>query len=170
MLLAHPKLPPVEVNDAVLSTQLLPSILDLLIETSSVNEGSMEVLKDLLPLYQGQSLLRPLIPEKGDKKEWHFSTMNPGGTWISMRAAGKPFRLVVPLISDAPWRFTNVVDDPFELQPDEDTDITSLFEVVQTRHGPDAAGWLSEAAHISQWWIAENHRRWKFDPNEPSDS
>lgn len=87
-----------------------------------------------------------------------------------MRAAAQPYRLVVPLISDAPWRFTNVVTDPFELEPEEDMDITALFEVVQTRHGPDAAKWLSEAAHISQWWIAENHRRWKFSPEESNSS
>ncbi|KAJ5793698.1 Alkaline phosphatase-like alpha/beta/alpha [Penicillium paradoxum] len=166
LLLAHPKLPQVEISDAVLSTQMLPSILDLLIETSSVNEGSMKVLKDLLPLYQGQSLLRPLIPEQDKKQEWHVSTMNPGGTWISLRAAAKPYRLVVPLISDAPWRFTNVVNDPLEFEPDEDTDITSLFDAVQTRHGSEAARWLSEAAHVSQWWIAENHRRWKYSPED----
>ncbi|KAJ5576896.1 hypothetical protein N7535_003822 [Penicillium sp. DV-2018c] len=166
LFLAHPKLPPVTVDSAVLSTQILPSILDILIESNSVNDGSMKVLKDLLPLYEGQSLLRPLIPEQGNKQEWHFSTMNPGGTWISMRAAAQPYRLVVPLIPDAPWRFTDVVADEFELSPEEDTDIAALFETVQARHGIAAAKWLSEAAHISQWWIAENHRRWGFNPEE----
>ncbi|KAI2733808.1 hypothetical protein CBS147332_823 [Penicillium roqueforti] len=170
LLLAHPKLPPIEISGAVLSTQMLPSILDILIETSNINEQSAHILKDLLPLYEGQSLLRPLISEQDKKSEWHFSTMNPGGTWVSMRAAGKPYRLVVPLIPDAPWRFTNVVADPLEFSPEEDTDIVSLFDAVQTRHGPEAARWLSEAAHVSQWWIADNFRRWKYSPDEPKTS
>ncbi|KGO72735.1 Alkaline phosphatase-like, alpha/beta/alpha [Penicillium italicum] len=167
LLFAHPKLPPVEISGAVLSTQILPSILDLLIETSNVNEQSAHILKDLLPLYEGQSLLRPLIPEQDKKQEWHFSTMNPGGTWVSMRAAAKPYRLVVPLIPNAPWRFSNVVTDPLEFAPEEDLDIVTLFDAVQTRHGPEVAKWLSEAAHVSQWWIAENHLRWKYSPNDP---
>ncbi|CAI7613677.1 unnamed protein product [Penicillium glandicola] len=168
LLMAHPKLPSVEISNAILSTQMLPSILDILIETSSINEQSAHILKDLLPLYEGQSLLRPLIDEQGKKQEWHFSTMNPGGTWVSMRSAAKPYRLVVPLIPDAPWRFTDVVADPLEFNPEEDTDIVSLFDLVQTRYGPKAAGWLSTAAHVSQWWIEENHRRWKYSPDEPT--
>ncbi|KAJ5493777.1 Alkaline phosphatase-like alpha/beta/alpha [Penicillium fimorum] len=168
LLVAHPKLPSVEISSAVISTQILPSILDILIETSSINEQSAHILKDLLPLYEGQSLLRPLISEQDKKQEWHFSTMNPGGTWISMRAAAKPYRLVVPLIPDAPWRFTDVVADPLEFHPEEDMNIVSLYDAVQTRYGPDAAMWVSEAAHISQWWIAENHRRWKFSPDDPT--
>jgi hypothetical protein len=115
-------------------------------------------------------LLRPLIPEQDKKQEWHFSTMNPGGTWVSMRAAAKPYRLVVPLIQDAPWRFTDVVADPLESDPEEDLNIVTLFDIVQTRHGTEAARWLSEAAHVSQWWIAENHRRWGYSPDEPRTS
>lgn len=152
-----------ELNNAVLSTQILPTILDLLIESSSIDEHDTHIVKDLLSLYEGQSMIRTLIPEKDGKYEWQFSTMNPGGTWVSMRAAEQPWRLVVPLITDAPWRFSDVVADPFEFLPEENLNIVTLHDIVQTRYGPNAAKWLSEAAHVSQWWIAENHKRWGYN-------
>ncbi|KAJ5337882.1 Alkaline phosphatase-like alpha/beta/alpha [Penicillium brevicompactum] len=163
LFFSHPKLPQIEVDSAVLSTQILPTILDLLIESSSIDEHDTKIVKDLLSMYEGQSMIRDLIPEQDGKREWHFSTMNPGGTWVSMRAAEQPYRLVVPLIADAPWRFTDVIADPFELRPEEDLNIVDLHDIVQTRYGPVAAKWLSEAAHVSQWWIAENHKRWGYN-------
>ena len=47
--------------------------------------------------------------------------------------------------------------------PEEEFDFVSLLGVVQTRYGPEVAKWLDEAAYVSQWWISENHRRWKYD-------
>lgn len=148
-----------------MSTSILPTMLDFLIETGSLDEQSAKIIGDLLPLYEGQTMLRPLIQEWDGKQEWQFNTMNPGGTWISLRAAAQPYRLVVPLKSDAPWRFTNPAVDPSELSPQEDLDIVALMDTVQTTHGPEAAKWLNEAAHVGQWWIAENHRRWKYNPH-----
>ncbi|KAJ5263219.1 hypothetical protein N7478_010824 [Penicillium angulare] len=170
LFFSHPKLPQIQVNSAVLSTQILPTILDLLVETSSVDEQSNKIIKDLLPMYEGQSMLRPLIPEHNGKQEWHFSTMNPGGTWFCMRAAAQPYRLVVPLKPDGTWRFTDVVADPFELRPEEDHQVVFLIDAVQKRHGPEAAKWLNEAAHVANWWVSENHRRWKYDPENPENS
>ncbi|KAJ5633284.1 Alkaline phosphatase-likealpha/beta/alpha [Penicillium lividum] len=165
---SHPKLPQIEVTSPVVSTQILPTILDLLIESSSLTGESLQIVKDLLPLYEGQSMLRPLIPEQDGKREWHFSTMNPGGTWFSMRDAVNPYRLVVPLVEDAPWRFTDIVADPFELHPDEELDFLSLLRDVEARHGVDASNWLNEAAHVAYWWIPENHRRWKYEAENES--
>lgn len=165
LLFSHPKLPQVEVDSAVLSTQILPTILDLLSESSSLNEDSTKIAKDLLPMYEGQSMLRPLITEQNGKQEWQFTVMNPGGTWVSLRSAAKPYRLVVPLMTDARWRFTNVEADPFEVRPDEEFDFPSLLEGVDMRHGPEVAKWLGEAARVAEWWISENHRRWKYDAN-----
>lgn len=161
-LFSHPKLPQIEVDSAVLSTQILPTILDLLIESSSLNKPSTQIIKDLLPLYEGQSMLRPLIPEQNGKQEWQFTVMNPGGTWISTRSAARPYRLVMPLMPDAQWRFTNVAEDPFELHPVEEFDFPSLLYVVEMWYGPEVAKWLDEAGYVSQWWVSENHRRWKY--------
>lgn len=170
LFFSHPKLPQIEVDSAVLSTQILPTLLDLLIETDSLNEPSMKIIKALLPLYEGQSMLRELIPERDGKQEWHFSTMNPGGTWVSMRAAAKPYRLVVPLIPDAPWRFTDVVADPLEFHPEENLDVLTLIDEVRAGYGLEAGNWLTEAAHVGQWFITENRRRWKYDPESSNGS
>ena len=80
-----------------------------------------------------------------------------------MRSAARPYRLVVPLKPDAQWRFTNVEEDPFELHPVEELDFLSLLVAVQARYGAQVGEWLDEAGHVSQWWISENHRRWKYD-------
>ncbi|KAJ5640104.1 Alkaline phosphatase-like alpha/beta/alpha [Penicillium longicatenatum] len=170
LFFSHPKIPQIEVNGPVVSTQILPTILDLLIESSSLTGESLQIVKDLLPLYEGQSMLRPLIPEQDGKREWHFSTMNPGGTWFSMRDAVHPYRLVVPLIPDAPWRFTDIIADPFELHFDEELDFLSLLRDVEARHGVNASAWLNEAAHVAYWWIPENHRRWKYEAEESNSS
>ncbi|EKV15862.1 hypothetical protein PDIP_38450 [Penicillium digitatum Pd1] len=170
LFFSHPKLPQLEVKNAVLSTQILPTILDLLVETSSIDEQSTKIVKDLLPMYEGQSMIRALIPEHDGKQEWHFSTMNPGGTWFCMRAAAQPYRLVVPLKPDAMWRFTDIVADPFELNPQEDLQLLFLIDVVRKVHGPEAVKWLSEAAHVAKWWIGENYRRWQYDPQNPGNN
>ncbi|KAJ5952846.1 uncharacterized protein N7479_011259 [Penicillium vulpinum] len=167
LFFSHPKLPQIEVSNAVLTTQVLPTILDLLIETSSIDEQGAKIISDLLPMYEGQSMLRELIQEHEGRKEWHFSTMNPGGTWFTMRSAAQPYRLVVPLRADGKWRFTDVVADPFELEPVDDHQILFLADVVLKKHGPEAVKWLNEASHVAKWWVKENHRRWHFNPNNP---
>ncbi|KAJ5423337.1 Alkaline phosphatase-like alpha/beta/alpha [Penicillium cf. griseofulvum] len=169
LFFSHPKMPQIDLGDAaILSTQILPTILDLLIETKSIDEQGAKILGDLLPMYEGQSMIRTLIPEKDGKHEWQFSTMNPGGTWFTVRAASKPYRLIVPLKADGKWRFTDLSTDPFELNPLEDHQLMFLSDAVQKNHGPEAVKWLAEAAHVAHWWVKENHRRWKFDPKNPN--
>lgn len=162
LYLAHPKLPSVQVHDEVLSTQILPTILDLLIETSSADDQGMKILKDLLPLYEGQSMIRPLINEHKGRSEWQFTTMNPGGTWVALRAAGKPYRLIAPVQSDAMWRFTDLGVDPQEWAPVLEADIAALNASVTREYGEKAAAWLTEAVHVSQWWALDNQRRWGY--------
>src|SRR5699024_813616 len=104
----------IEVDLPVQSTQILPTILDLLTETPSLNENARSIVKDdLLPMYQGQSILRYLIPEHKRTQEWHITTLNTGGMYLALRSAMKPYRVVVPLIPNAKWRFTDIETDPF---------------------------------------------------------
>ncbi|KAJ5248809.1 hypothetical protein N7468_000260 [Penicillium chermesinum] len=144
---SHPKLPQIELTNPVISTQILPTILDLLIQTKSVNEQSLAILGDLLPLYEGQSMIRAPIRNKNGRREWQFTTMNPGGTWISVRSADKPYRLVE--------------------HPEQNVDIDALIDAVQAQYGPEPAKWTNEAAHVAHWWIKDTFRRWKYDPENP---
>ncbi|KAK9781137.1 putative Alkaline-phosphatase-like protein [Seiridium cardinale] len=60
LILSHPKLPNIDIEDAVISSQILPTILDLLVETKSLSTAEERAVHDLLHNYEGQSLLRPL--------------------------------------------------------------------------------------------------------------
>ncbi|PKY09432.1 alkaline phosphatase-like protein [Aspergillus campestris IBT 28561] len=170
MVLSHPKLPQVEVEDPVLSNQILPTILDMLLETGSLNDRAAHIVGDLLPLYEGQSMLRKQAPEVGRTQQWQFTTLNQGGTWLSVRSPLRTYHLVVPLVQDAKWRFSDFGTDPLELNAIKDFDVLSLIAVVRSKHGDVAADWVAEGAHIAEWWIRDNRRRWNYDeanPREP---
>ncbi|KAJ5813065.1 hypothetical protein N7447_010088 [Penicillium robsamsonii] len=164
LVFAHPQLPPIEINSRVTSLQILPTILDILSESGSLDKQAKSVIEDLLPLYEGQSMIRPAIPEKDGKQDWQFSVMNPGGTWVAMRSAAKPYRLIVPLYPDVEWRFSNVESDPQELQPLQDFNLLNLMDMVLPKHGDDAVQWINDAAHVAKWWVEENWRRYEYVP------
>lgn len=166
IVLAHPKLPPVEIEGPVITSQLLPTILDLLIESSSLGDNARHAAQDVRSLYEGQSMIRPLIPQEKEKDDWQFSVMNTGGSWLAVRSATQPYRLVIPLIDDVEWRFTNLEVNPHELMPPiKDFDVNHLAMEVERVHGPFALKWVGEAAHVAQWWVAENWRRYEYDPD-----
>lgn len=168
IVLAHPNLPPVEIESPVLATQIVPTILDLLLESSSLDAGASRAARDILPLYEGQSMIRSLKQEENDKQDWQFSVMNTGGSWLAVRSASEPYRLVIPLINDIEWRFSNLEVNPHELLPPiKDFDVNHLAMEVERIHGPFALKWVGEAAHVAQWWVAENWRRYRFDPEHP---
>ena len=198
-----------EIEAPVSSISLVPSILDLLIESSSLGEVSTKAAKDMRSLYEGQSLIRELVQEeevqvpaermsgpnpkgisddedkngkgaskpKTDnddgpaekrpimKQDWQFTVMNTGGSWLGMRSAAKPkWRLVVPLIEDLEWRFTDLETDPWEEAPVMEFNLNRLAERLKKDHerGEEVAQWLGDAAQVSQWWIEDNWRRYKY--------
>ncbi|XHG02953.1 hypothetical protein AWENTII_006272 [Aspergillus wentii] len=164
LVFAHPQLPAIEIDSPVTSMQILPTILDLLQETSSVDEKGMRVIKDLLPMYEGQSIIRPLVPEANGKQDWQFTVMNTGGTWVSLRSAAKPYRLVIPLVPDVEWRFSNVETDPKERSYLMSFDLLALIDQAKRRYGEDAYQWINDAAHVAQWWLNDNWRRYEYTP------
>lgn len=163
---SHPQLPQVEIDSPTITTQIVPTLLDLLIESSSLGPDATHAVKNLLPLYEGQSLLRPLIKETDDKQDWQFTVMNTGGTWLAMRSAARPYRLIVPLISDVEWRFTDLEKDPYELKPLLEFSLPGLAEVVERRYDEDVAKWVKDAAHVASWWVKENWKRYEYNPRK----
>jgi arylsulfatase A-like enzyme len=164
IVFAHPKLPPVEITSPVISDQILPTILDLLIETSSLEEKAARAAKDMLSIYEGQSMIRPLIQEQGGVQDWQFTVMNTGGSWLAVRSAAKPYRLVIPLIDDLEWRFTDLKKDPNELHPIKNFDLVDLAEKLQKEYGSEVTDWVRDAAHVASWWVGENWRRYRYHP------
>jgi hypothetical protein len=165
IVFAHPHLPPVEITTPVISNQIVPSIIDLLLESSSLSEATAPVARDIRSLYEGQSLIRTLIQEKDGRQDWQFTVMNTGGSWLSVRSAAKPqFRLVIPLVTDVEWRFSDLDKDPNEDQPISRFSLLDLAETIGKKYDPEVLSWLWDAAYVANWWVAENWHRYRYEP------
>ncbi|KAM3429498.1 hypothetical protein MY4824_008230 [Beauveria thailandica] len=165
LVLSHPQLPTLRSNAAVQSLQILPTILDLLLETKSLRDEAFQAATDLLGLYEGQSLIRPIHTEsrKTGQPNWHFTVMNPGKATLRVRSARDPaWRLVVPIVEDMEWRFTNLEDSPNETEEIVDFGYASFLGTIEEIHGKDAAVWAEEAAFLARWWVDENRRRYRY--------
>lgn len=165
LVISHPNLPPITVDDAVQSIQILPTILDMLIETGSLSQSESGAARDLLRNYEGQSLLRPQrkFSSITGQGSWQFTVMNPGGSTIAVRDARRPsWRLIVPIMSNYEWRFTDLDEDPLEEKPILSFDLKSLTKTLGGENGTDTSKWVEEAAVVSLWWSAENYKRWRY--------
>lgn len=115
-------------------------------------------------------MIRPLVQETDGKQDWQFTVMNTGGTWLALRSAAKPYRLVIPLIGDVEWRFTDLERDPNELDVIMEFDLRSVTKSIKRRYGDShepVMQWINDAAHIASWWLEDNWKRYKYDPNKP---
>ncbi|KAL3293862.1 sulfatase domain protein [Colletotrichum asianum] len=170
LVFSHPKLPPITINDAVSAQQILPTVLDLLIETGSLSKGRTEAVTDLLRNYEGQSLLRPVrqskeAENKGEVANWQFTVINPGRAMVGVRdGRHKYWRMVVPVVDNIEWHFTDVAKDPAEKAPVLGFDFTGFLAKIEETHGVEAARWAEEAAFVARWWVEENSKRWRYGP------
>ncbi|ODA77741.1 hypothetical protein RJ55_06343 [Drechmeria coniospora] len=165
LVLSHPKLPVVDVNDAVVSLQILPTILDLLVETGSLDEADAAAARALARNYEGQSLIRPLrkFSDRTGHGDWQITVMNPGGSTIAVRDARRPnWRLIVPVYGNYEWRFTDLENDPHEMSPVLSFDFDALINRLKKDNGEVTAKWAEEAASVTRWWAEENYRRWRY--------
>ncbi|KAJ4325093.1 hypothetical protein N0V84_003637 [Fusarium piperis] len=164
LVLSHPLLPAFDVHDAVSSTQVLPTILDLLLETGSLDGSSRQAAEDLIKNYEGQSLLRPL--KLGDQGLWQFTVVNPGRAMLGVRDARHPERhLVVPLIDNVEWRLSNITADPLEKDGVQAFDFISFLQSVEAKFGREWAEWAEEGAFITRWHVQDNSKRWRYERN-----
>ncbi|KAH6977560.1 sulfatase domain protein [Ilyonectria sp. MPI-CAGE-AT-0026] len=165
LVFSHPKLPVIDVEDAVTSHQILPTILDLLVETGSLSTSESQAARDLMRNYEGQSLLRPASDFSlvTGQPNWQFTIMNPGRAMLSVRDAHQPnLRVVVPIVHDIEWRFSNLTRDPHEQATVVAFDFRRFLGKVEREHSAEAAAWVEKAAFMSRWWVEENRRRWRF--------
>ncbi|QKX53953.1 uncharacterized protein TRUGW13939_01033 [Talaromyces rugulosus] len=173
LVFSHPKLPAITIDDAVSTQQILPTILDLLIETGSVSGAAANATRDLLHNYEGQSLLRRTRnvysgPETNDKEvsNWQFTNINPGRAMLGLRdARQKTWRMVVPVVDNQEWQFFDTA------RPDVEAVVAFEFSEYQKKieesYGEDEARWVEEAAFVARWALDENSRRWRYGPYEP---
>lgn len=115
-------------------------------------------------MYEGQSIIRPIIAETEETQYYQFTVMNTGGSMVAMRSASHSYRLVIPLIPGVEWRFSDPESDPQEDHPIKTFDLDSLKDNVALKFGPGAVEWLSKAAKAGAWWVADNWRRYEYTP------
>ncbi|KAK1244284.1 hypothetical protein MKX08_002422 [Trichoderma sp. CBMAI-0020] len=166
LVLSHPKLPSIDVDDPVSSIQILPTILDLLLETKSLSKSEAEAVRDMIQNYEGQSLIRPMqnFSETNGQGGWQHTVMNPGGSTIAVRDARRPnWRLIVPVFGNYEWRFTDLETDLHEDTPLVSYDYRAILRIVEEAFGAEAATWVEEAATVTRWWTDENYKRWRYN-------
>ncbi|KZL70635.1 sulfatase domain protein [Colletotrichum incanum] len=184
LVFSHPKIPPITIDDAISSQQILPTVLDLLIETGSLSKPATHAASDLLHNYEGQSLLRPVhktwsgVVTQDNKQphssadstplevaNWQFTVINPGRAMLGVRdARHKSWRVVIPVVDNVEWHFTDIAMDPREARPVLGFDFTDFLMQIERTHSTDAARWAEEAAFIARWWVEENSKRWRYGP------
>ncbi|KAJ5455684.1 uncharacterized protein N7458_003948 [Penicillium daleae] len=167
LIFANPRLPTIQLNASVSSVQILPTILDLLKSSGSLDKYSTRAISDLLPMYEGQSILRPIITHNDKTPYYQFTVMNTGGSMVAMRSADAPYRLIVPLVPEVEFRFTDLSRDPQEEKAIKAFDFKSFQKAVEEEHGEKAAKWVHHAARAAQWWVTDNWNRYEYNPRIP---
>ncbi|KAF4981393.1 hypothetical protein FZEAL_2787 [Fusarium zealandicum] len=162
----HPSIPRVQYEANATSLSILPTILDLLINTGSLNEKDTTAASDLIRDYEGQSLIRPYKASHNGRRAWNFGVINGGASMLSLTSADAPWRLVMPLDESSQYRFTDLKNDPLELEPLETWSIKDLAAAVTAKYGEDAAQWATEADAVAQWWGPERKRLWGYNTGD----
>uniref|UniRef100_A0A093V1M7 Lipoteichoic acid synthase-like YqgS n=1 Tax=Talaromyces marneffei PM1 TaxID=1077442 RepID=A0A093V1M7_TALMA len=150
LVFRHPLLPRLEVHANASSMSILPTILDLLINTNSLDDVDKNAASDLIHEYEGQSLLRPYKESHNGRQAWNMGIINTGGTMLSVASAAAPYRLILPLTREFTFIFSDLSQDPNETDVVEDWDFHSLLHTVKRKYGNDAAHWLSEAEKVGR--------------------
>lgn len=159
----HPSLPRIQLQLNATSTSILPTILDLLATTSSLNKQDTDVAENLIQQYEGQSLVRAWKPEHNGRQQWDITVLNAGGAVLSVGSAAVPYRLVLPVCKAGTYRFTDVSRDPAELAPIEEFSVKKLAKKIRKLNGDDkAAAWIADAEKVGKWWVLEQRRRWNY--------
>ncbi|KAG7402661.1 hypothetical protein Forpe1208_v017007 [Fusarium oxysporum f. sp. rapae] len=158
----HPYLPRVQYNANATSLSILPTILDLLIHTGSLNEGDRDAASDLIHDYEGQSLIRPYKSMYNGRRAWNFGIVNGGASMLSMTSADAPWRIVIPLDDSTQYRFTDLKHDPLERNPLKKWTFEQLKLAVENKFGEGALTWAAEANAVSKWWGHETKRLWGY--------
>lgn len=170
LVLHHPLLPRLQLHQNSTSTSILPTLLDLLLATSSLPPADAPAARHLLHQYEGQSLIRPFLPSKHGRAQWAVTVLNAGGALLSISSAAAPWRLVVPVCkAGGVYRFTDVARDPAEERPVEDFSIHKLRKKIRASraYAADAEEgrverWIEQAEQVGKWWVLEQRRRWDY--------
>lgn len=177
LLFVHPDLPRLQLKASTTPLSIIPTVLDLLLHTDSLLEPAAETAGSLIPKYQGNSLIRRLdysvlTADGGTRKAFfqpfHFSAINPGGSLLAISDASSTFRLVFPLCSSIPLRFTDIATDPTEADPSIAWTMDELISIIKVKHGVKAKEWAKLAQELGRWWFWNQRGNWGYWGNARS--
>ncbi|KAF5022714.1 hypothetical protein F66182_5262 [Fusarium sp. NRRL 66182] len=160
----HPHIPRVQYNANATSLSILPTILDLLISTGSLNDKDQDAASDIVHTYEGQSFIRPYKTAHNGRRAWNFGVINGGASLLSMTSADVPYRIVIPLDDSNQYRFTELKTDPLEYKPLERWTLDQLKTAVEAQYGEEASAWVLEADAVAKWWGPERKKLWGYNP------
>jgi hypothetical protein len=163
LLFYHPSLPRIQLGINATSLSILPTILDLLVASSSLNTQDLDIASNLMHQYEGQSLIRPFVAQKHGRQQWNIAVLNAGGAFLSVSSAAVPFRLVLPICKSGVYRFTDTEQDPKETSAIEEISISALAKKLREEFRYEAAQWVIEAEEVGKWWVLEQRLRWGYD-------
>lgn len=162
----HPSMPRLQLHVNATSLSIIPTLLDLLVTTSSLDAEDSNIASDLIQQYEGQSLIRPFQVRKNNRQAWNIAVLNAGGGFLSVSSVAVPYRLVIPVCKSGVFRFTSTDIDPNERNPIEANSITQLksrvLRSVRRHLKTEAGAWIEEAEQIGKWWVLEQRRRWRY--------
>ncbi|KAH7168176.1 alkaline-phosphatase-like protein [Fusarium sp. MPI-SDFR-AT-0072] len=92
----HSHIPRVQYEANATLISILPTILDLLTNTGSLNRKDTVIASDLIHYYEGQSLIRPYKISQNGRRVWNFGVVNSGASMLSVTSADAPRRLAIP--------------------------------------------------------------------------
>ncbi|KAH8693677.1 hypothetical protein BGW36DRAFT_429716 [Talaromyces proteolyticus] len=112
LVFRHPLLPRINVAANASSVAILPTILDLLIYTDSLNDIYKDAASGLIHEYEDQSLILPYKAAQNGREAWNIGIISTGGTVLGVASAAVPYRLVLPLTEDFTYIFSGLSQDP----------------------------------------------------------
>jgi hypothetical protein len=186
LVFRHPHMPRIDITANATSLSIIPTILDLLVQSESLDTRDAEIASAILPEYQGQSLIRPFVPAIGDlgpnsnpnkarsprpthkhkdaqtQRVWNFGLINAGGSMVSVTSADTPYRLILPIREGFEYVFTHLDKDPGEQHPMKTWTLSEIVEEITTKFGEDAASWTEDAEQVGKWYVNEQRRIWGY--------
>ncbi|VUC29325.1 unnamed protein product [Clonostachys rosea] len=158
----HPHLPRYQYNVNATTVSTLPTILDLLINSGSLNEKDRAVASDLIQDYEGQSLIRPYKTSHNGRRAWNFGITNSGAGMLAVTSADSPWRLVMPLDKTFEYSLSNLEEDQQEEHALTAWTFKDLLKSAKKEMGEGAVEWAKEAEAIGKWWRKDRQRLWRY--------
>ncbi|KAF4470969.1 hypothetical protein FALBO_2110 [Fusarium albosuccineum] len=158
----HPHLPRVQYEANATTISILPTILDLLINSGSLNKKDTRIASDIVQDYEGQSLIRPYRKSQNGRRAWNFSVVNSGAGMLGITSADVPYKMVIPLAKVTEYRMVDAVNDPLEENAIASWSAEGIVDEARSKFGDEAAQWASEAVPVGNWWALERQRLWRY--------